>query len=243
MAESVAFSLLVLATIFAFLFGVDSATFTIINNCPYTIWPATLTGSGQQTPTGFELAQGASNSFDVAPQWSGRIWARTQCSTDQAGKFSCKTADCGSGQLACNGAGAIPPASLVEFTIGGWQNQDFYDVSLVDGFNLPVSVVPDNGNCKPTSCPVDVNAKCPPELAVPDSTGAVLGCKSACLAFNQPQYCCTGVYSTPATCPPTDYSRIFKGLCPEAYSYAFDDQTSTFTCATGQANYKITFCP
>ena len=35
------------------------------------------------------------------------------------GKFVCATADCASGVIECNGAGAIPPASLTEFTLRG----------------------------------------------------------------------------------------------------------------------------
>ncbi|KAJ4705015.1 Thaumatin [Melia azedarach] len=224
--------------------GSFSASFTFTNNCPFTVWPGTLTGGGQPqlATTGFELASKASSSVDNVPaSWSGRFWARTNCATDAAGKFSCSTADCGSGQLACNGAGAIPPASLIEFTLG---EQDFYDVSLVDGFNLPLSITPQggSGNCSSTSCPNNVNAVCPPELSVKGSGGGVIACKSACLAFNQPQYCCTGDFGTPEKCHPTNYSMIFKGQCPQAYSYAFDDKTSTFTC-TGGANYVVTFCP
>ena len=83
---------------------------------------------------------------------------------------------------------------------------------------------------------------CQIELAVKGPDGSVIACKSACLALNQPQYCCTGAFGTPATCPPTNYSMIFKNQCPQAYSYAYDDKTSTFTCPTG-ADYLITFCP
>jgi len=225
--------------------GDHSVTFTIKNNCPYTIWPGTLTGGGlpQLTSTGLELASGASSALDVSANWSGRMWARTQCS-DANGKFSCGTADCGSGQVTCNGAGAIPPASLVEFTLNGSGGQDFYDVSLVDGFNLPLSISPQGGSasCQSTSCPGNVNQVCPPELAVEGSDGSVIACKSACEAFNQPQYCCTEDFSTPDRCPPTQYSKVFKDQCPQAYSYAYDDKTSTFTCPTG-ANYLVTFCP
>ncbi|CAH9134567.1 unnamed protein product [Cuscuta epithymum] len=33
-------------------------------------------------------------------------------------------------------------------------------------------------------------------------------------------------------------------MCPQAYSYAYDDKTSTFTCPSGpNNNYLITFCP
>ncbi|GAV58933.1 Thaumatin domain-containing protein [Cephalotus follicularis] len=225
--------------------GVFSATVTITNNCPYTIWPGTLTGGGgnQLSTTGFELASGASNSFNVPPPFTGRFWARTQCST--FGAVTCATADCASGQVACNGAGAIPPASLAEFTIAPSGGQDFYDISLVDGYNIPLSIAPKGGSgptCTTTSCSADVNAVCPAELQVKGSDGRVIACKSACDAFSQPQYCCTGAYNTPATCPPTSYSNIFKQQCPQAYSYAYDDSTSTFSC-TGSPNYVITFCP
>lgn len=224
--------------------GAYSATFTFTNNCPFTIWPGTLSGGGtsQLTSTGFELASKASYTLDVPAQWSGRFWGRSQCSTDTNGKFTCATGDCGSGQIACNGAGGIPPVSLVEFTLAGFGGQDFYDVSLVDGFNLPVSITPQGGGCNTTSCPADVNKVCPEDLAVKGSDGSVIACKSACLALNQPQYCCSGSFASPDKCPPTSYSMIFKNQCPQAYSYAYDDKTSTFTCSGGP-NYLLTFCP
>ncbi|GKV46354.1 hypothetical protein SLEP1_g53339 [Rubroshorea leprosula] len=224
------------------LHGAQSSTFTFKNNCPVTVWPATLTGSGASlSSTGFELPTGASNSLNVIAPWSGRMWARSGC-TNSDGKFQCATGDCASGQVTCNGAGPIPPESLVEFSIAANGGQDFYDVSLVDGFNVPLSITPQGGDpgCNSTSCPMDINKVCPPELQV--VVGTVMGCKSACVAFNQPQYCCTGAYGSPETCPPTKYSQFFKSQCPQAYSYAFDDKTSTFTC-TGGANFLITFCP
>ena len=226
--------------------GVQSATFTIKNNCAFTIWPGTLTGGGkpQLSTTGFELAPTATQTLDAPAGWSGRFWARSGCSNDGNGKITCITADCGSGQVACNGAGAIPPASLVELTLAENGGKDFYDISLVDGFNLPVELAPQGGSgaCPSTSCPAHVNTVCPAELAVKGSDGSVVACKSACLALNQPQYCCTGDFGSPEKCPPTDYSKIFKTQCPQAYSYAYDDKSSTFTCEGG-ANYVITFCP
>ncbi|KAL5726597.1 Thaumatin-like protein 1 [Ranunculus cassubicifolius] len=226
--------------------GTYSATFTFKNNCPYTIWPATLTGGGRaQFPTtGFELGSGAAESRGAPDSWSGRFWARTGCTTNN-GRFTCSTADCGSGQIGCNGAGGTPPASLAEFTLNGNGNQDFYDISLVDGFNLPLSVTPQGGggsSCRQVSCQANVNAACPSELAVRGPGGSTIACKSACFAFNQPQYCCTGQFNSPNACQPTNYSKIFKNACPQAYSYAYDDSTSTFTCSVG-ANYLITFCP
>ncbi|XP_047979079.1 thaumatin-like protein 1 [Salvia hispanica] len=238
--ENKIFTFLLLA-ICCFSWVVDSAVFTVRNNCPFTIWPAAQTGAGSPVQTGFELSSQASRALTIPAPWSGRIWARFQCSN--SGRFTCEIADCNSSQIECNGAGGTPPATLVEFTLAGDQGKDFYDVSLVDGFNLPVTVTSAGGNCPTTSCLVDINNKgCPDELAVRVGNGGVVGCKSACLALNQPQYCCTGAYSSPATCKPTRYSQIFKSQCPEAYSYAYDDQTSLLTCPTGN-DYLITFCP
>ncbi|CAN1307948.1 Thaumatin-like protein 1a [Linum perenne] len=241
---------LLLALAIFFISGAQSTTLTFTNNCPFTIWPGTLTGgaSPQLSTTGFELTSKATFRLDgVPPSWSsGRLWARTHCTTDSAGKFTCLTGDCASGQKQCNGAGAIPPVTLVEFTLNGHGGLDYYDVSLVDGFNLPVSIEPSGsanlGNCKTTSCPTNINTACPSQLAMKGGDGSVVACKSACLALNEPRYCCSGEFNTPDKCPPTEYSKAFKDKCPEAYSYAYDDLTSTFTCPTG-ISYVITFCP
>ncbi|KAJ4950580.1 hypothetical protein NE237_027412 [Protea cynaroides] len=222
--------------------GTHTATFTFKNNCGYTVWPGTLTGSGSQlSSTGFMLASGESSSLDAQAPWSGWFWGRTLC--DTSNNFKCATGDCGSSDISCNGAGGIPPASLVEFTLATNGGLDFYDVSLVDGFNLSISVTPDGGNsnCQSTSCPANVNSVCPPELSVKGSSGETIACKSACEVFSDPKYCCTGPYGSPSACQPTTYSMIFKNACPQAYSYAYDDKTSTFTCSG--ANYLITFCP
>ncbi|XP_009607714.1 thaumatin-like protein 1 [Nicotiana tabacum] len=217
--------------------GILGATFTFVNKCDKTVWPGIL-GTPKLDSTGFELTKGSSRSFQAPTGWSGRFWGRTGCNFDDSGSGTCATADCGSGQMECNGGGATPPATLAEFTLGSG-SQDFYDVSLVDGYNLPmmVEVSGGSGPCASTGCNVDLNQKCPTELRVEDG-GA---CRSACDAFRTPQYCCEGAYASPATCSPSVYSQMFKSACPKSYSYAYDDATSTFTCSN--ANYIITFCP
>lgn len=234
-----------LASFFFFLlhFGAEAATITVKNNCPRTIWPATLTsgpGQPQLSTTGFELAPGASKSFNIPAPYTGRVWARTGCSNN-GGRITCLTGDCGRG-LSCNGAGGVPPVTLAEFTIAPNGGQDFYDVSLVDGFNIPVSITTQGGTgpCRSSNCRANVNRVCPAELQV-KSGNEVIACKSACLAFNQPRYCCTGEFNDPNKCKPTKYSMIFENQCPEAYSYAYDDKNSTFTC-NNRPNYLITFC-
>ncbi|KOM54451.1 hypothetical protein LR48_Vigan10g034300 [Vigna angularis] len=100
----------------------------------------------------------------------------------------------------------------------------------------------DPRKCKSAGCIRDINTVCPAGLQVRSQDNKrVVACKSACMAFHLPNYCCTGAYANPQTCGPTKYSRIFKNACPKAYSYAYDDPTSLFTCSN--VNYLITFCP
>ncbi|KAK7382947.1 hypothetical protein VNO78_28611 [Psophocarpus tetragonolobus] len=227
--------------------GVISTTFTLVNKCDYTVWPGILSNAGVPplSTTGFVLQSGDSSTITAPTSWGGRFWGRTLCSQDSTGKFSCVTGDCGSGKLECSGNGATPPATLAEFTLDGAGGLDFFDVSLVDGYNVPMLVVPQGGSgekCTATGCVGDLNGACPSELKVTSADGREsVACKSACEAFNSPQYCCRGAYGTPDTCKPSSYSQIFKNACPRAYSYAYDDKTSTFTCAS--ADYSITFCP
>jgi hypothetical protein len=67
-------------------------------------------------------------------------------------------------------------------------------------------------------------------------------CLSACAKTNAPSDCCTGSYDDPNACKPGLYSSQAKAVCPDAYSFAFDDQTSTFVIPTG-GGFEITFCP
>jgi Thaumatin family len=53
----------------------------------------------------------------------------------------------------------LPPATLFEITLGKGTDEDFYDVSLVDGYNLPVVVIPrvEHSACNATGCIADLN--------------------------------------------------------------------------------------
>ncbi|XP_062195962.1 pathogenesis-related thaumatin-like protein 3.5 [Phragmites australis] len=221
-----------------------TCTFTISNYCSQPIWPGTLAGAGtpQLSTTGLRLDPGQTVQVPAPTGWSGRMWARTGCVFDASGMGACQTGDCG-GRMECAGTGATPPATLFEITLGkGAADLDYYDVSLVDGYNLPVVAVPrerQGGGCNATGCTADLNRSCPKELQV-DNGGGTVACRSACEAFGQDRYCCSGAYATPTTCHPTAYSSIFKSACPRAYSYAYDDGSSIFTCNT--ADYTIAFC-
>lgn len=92
----------------------------------------------------------------------------------------------------------------------------------------------DQYSCRRAACDYYINDDCPDELRLIGSSGWTIGCKSACLAFDTDQYCCRGVHGVPENCRATDwpvnYPAFFKARCPDAYSYAYDDTTSTFTC-------------
>ncbi|KAJ3825796.1 thaumatin [Lentinula raphanica] len=236
----------------------SARTFTVFNGCPFTMWPAMFTGVGTAPDfaTGWEAAEFTSVTFTVPDNWqAGRIWGRRDCDfTTNPGPNSCLDGGCNGG-LVCDpvtGTG-VPPATLAEFTLSTNPSiPDNYDVSLVDGYNLPMSVTT-NVNCPVASCPVDLGPNCPAPLIGPfDSTAFPVGCKSACDAnldgnpANSPN-CCSGQFNTPATCPSSvAYDHLTEDNCPDSYAYAFDESSGTalWTCdSTLSADYTVTFCP
>jgi hypothetical protein len=182
--------------------------------------------------------------------------------------------------------------------------QTFYDISLVDGYNVPVGIIylgnssgssnssdyppnltnpvcigtaallTDPGNApdiyfgsNSTSYPLplehevsqqDVQEWCPWDLQQnpPQKPGDGVypypddniqrplfnPCYSACAKWQSPQYCCTGKYNSPSSCSPSYYSTQAKMVCPDAYSYAYDDSTSTFGIPSG-GGFEVVFCP
>ncbi|XP_056174107.1 protein P21-like [Syzygium oleosum] len=203
----------------------QAARFDITNNCPYTVWAAAVPGGGRQ------LDRGQTWPLDVAAGTTeARIWARTNCRFDGSGRGSCETGDCG-GLLQCQAYG-VSPNTLAEFALNQYMNMDFIDMSLIEGFNVPMEFSSTSGGCnRVIKCTADIIGQCPAALKV---TG---GCNGPCPIFKTDQYCCNS-----GSCGPTDYSRYFKDRCPDAYSYPKDDATSVFTCPGG-TNYKVVFCP
>ncbi|KAL2198453.1 thaumatin, partial [Corynascus similis CBS 632.67] len=283
----------------------------VANRCGESIWPGIVTQNGIGPGTGgFELTPGTSRTMFVSPDWAGRIWGRTNCSFNADGSgpntysgvdgygAACVTGDC-LGKLDCPSAGRVP-ATLAEFTLqgGSAHNQTFYDISLVDGYNLPLAIIyhpdpstswipPNLTNCaciasagyiSPYSFPdftsLNTNATYPmpyestqtnetlqtwcPHSSSPffssvqqDSTkpesfdsAAILplpppqACLSACSRTHASADCCTGPhYGSPGACEPGPYARRAKRVCPDAYSFPFDDAAGTF------AGWEVRFCP
>jgi Thaumatin family len=222
-------------------------TITLVNHTEETIWPAATPGSisGQ---TGWTLLPGASLSFRVPKGWNARLWGRTGCHFGSAGEGGCRTGDC-DGRYECKGWGTIP-ATLAEYDMNSFDGLDFYDVSMVDGSNLPMYINVTHGEadrkvnaegCLDGKCTTEVH--CPAALRVPRGSSEPVGCISPCARFGTDRYCCAGPYAEgcdPATTWPIDYAKVFKRAEPYAYSWSGDDRTSVFTCK-GDCDYRIVF--
>ena len=196
---------------------INGATFTIINQCSDTLWPAAVPSGG-----GTQLNSGQTWTIDVpAGTTGGRVWARTGCSFDASGNGHCQTGDCG-GKLSCTAYGSAPN-TLAEFSLNQYSNLDFFDISVIDGYNVGLDFSPASGSsssCHGIRCASDsIITQCPSELKADG------GCNNACTVFKTDEYCCNS-----GSCGETNYSKFFKNICPDAYSYPKDDQTSTFTC-------------
>ncbi len=126
-------------------FGTDGTA------CYWTL-PAPMPGGS------FELAQGDEAVFTLAvnggQMFAGRIYGQTGCTSTvgnctqaQCGA-NCETAPCNtdsSREMPCaTGTGPIGAISLAEFTLSN-ASVDFYDVSYVGGFNIPIEIRPTNG--------------------------------------------------------------------------------------------------
>jgi hypothetical protein len=218
---------------------------TFVNRTSHTIWVAgwQQTAKPALSRTGWVLPAGQQVGIVVPDKWNGRFWGRTGCTFDSAGKGHCVTGDC-DGEFQCHGYGSLP-ATLAEYNLNAWSGLDFYDVSMVDGSNLPMWINHTGGTkdaisangCATSGCTTAV--KCPAALRV---TGGA--CLSPCAKIGGDAYCCQGSWAPRSACDPTkwpvDYAKVFKTAEPFAYSYVDDDATSTFTC-TGRCDYRITF--
>ncbi|KAJ0802372.1 putative glucan endo-1,3-beta-D-glucosidase [Helianthus annuus] len=224
--------------------GASGATISVINDCGFTVWPGIsgihdkpeISRSPALNITGFELAQGKSQTLQTPEEWHGQIWGRTGCPFNESGHLSCKTGDCGSGEMECNGRSATSPVTLAEFKATRFIDY-YYDVSLIKGYNLPMTMEATGGSvnsllsCMKTGCVGDLNKRCPTELLLEGGGG----CQSPCQVSDKLEYCC----NSPFSCKPTPYSRLFNSACPRSYSVGFFH--AYYWCDS--ANYTVRFCP
>ncbi|MDB5048742.1 MAG: thaumatin-like protein [Fibrobacteres bacterium] len=215
-------------------YGMGTRHLIIRNHLPKDLYIDVLSGGNSLLKSDeFMLPAGGDTVYEVPNVWrASRLWGRTEKA--QTG-----------------------PSTLVEWTMG---KRDWYDISLVDGYNLPVTVAPVPGTyakidandplqCGTVSCAEDLLPDCPPELQKKDALGQVVQCLSACSKYNKDEYCCRGIYDSAQICRPEtwemNYPATFKAACPTAVTYAFDDSLNTFICPSGSEevgpDYEIGF--
>jgi len=174
----------------------------------------------------------------------GRAFGRTGCVDD-----------------VCESNGNQGRGTLVQFTLS--DGFDLYDVSLVDGFNLPMAMIPvgstappEGDDCHPASCAADLNVVCPEGMVRTNEAGEIAYCTSACGACSacpscvdcgdladpvcdpctlMADLCCTG-----QACEANETTMLWKSLCPDAITYA--GEGTSFTC-NQRLDYDIVFCP
>ena len=124
-----------------FIFNTAQArVFKIVNNCSQNVWYGLLGPANSPKPNDgdYLITPGGSKTLTIPTGvWPSVVIAgRTGC---EGG--SCKTADCGGGTGGCT-HGFAQPATQAEFTMNS-NGVDTYDVEVINGINLPISVTPD----------------------------------------------------------------------------------------------------
>lgn len=137
------------------------------------------------------------------------------------------------------------PATLAQFSIHhGNRDHSAYGVSLVDGFNLPMTITPHEGKgvCPVVGCKANLLQNCPKPLEFRGlhGNGPIVGCKSGCLAFNTDEFCCRNQYNSAKTCHGNTYSQYFKHACPATFTYAHD--TSLMHDCAAPRELKVILC-
>jgi hypothetical protein len=151
------------------------------------------------------------------------------------------------GSTGCVGNTCDPiPHTLIEMNLGAAAGAlDWYDLSHVDGANLPLGFYLVKGsftppttqnecNCLDRECRVDIkNTTCIERNKLRDKNGKVFACAAECRVdpAGNPDHdiaCCVNAASVPEKCLPSappiqrDF-QMFRFPCPQAYSYPYDE--------------------
>ena len=178
----------------------QTARLRVVSRCTKPIWIAHSTNlAGDQD---VELSAGEYHDYDIpaAGLASTRFWPKLGC--DATG-HACTVGDNGEGGGApCGATGCEPPFdSKFEATFAGTGSSDqtWYDLSLVDGYTLPLAVRPlgagaGDGTCVASDCSSLTLDVCPAseqdglDLRVTDPAdpSTTIACLSPCKAWNYP---------------------------------------------------------
>ena len=161
---------------------------SVVNNCPYSVWLATTPNFGiDPLPDGVvRLNNGERHIYQISDRgWAGRFWPKINC--DGSGE----ACEFGQSSPPCPANGCQPPADTkIEFNFppAPYTDASWYDISLVDGYSLPMTISPrgiNEGGCVFTDCAMSLD-DCPQnegngigDLRV-FSNGRVVACLSPC---------------------------------------------------------------
>jgi hypothetical protein len=231
---------------------------TVTNKCAFTVWLATTPNFQiPPLPDGeVRLDTGNRYVYSIANAgWAGRFWPKYGC--DDAGT------NCLFGQSSapCPSDGCQPPADTkIEFNFPPQPptSDSWYDISLVDGYSLPMEIIPrgiNQGSCIATNCAMSLD-DCPQDetTGLGDlrviKNGQTVACLAPCKKWNYPppygfgfsetvdpgvMFCCPTPPVSPLECRTgpviaTKYVNLIHASCPTAYSYAYDDEGGLHNC-------------
>ncbi|KAG9153488.1 hypothetical protein Leryth_018746, partial [Lithospermum erythrorhizon] len=182
---------------------------TITSNALFPIWPASC-----QTGPSWQLMV-VSTSIWKLHTVSSRAGQPNRCSFNSTHKPGCETGDCGGGQLECNGTIGLHSSCGGILIQIDKSKPNFYDVSLVDGFDSPCFR---NRNLQYKGKLWHAKVLAWLSILIPFVAWANLEprvSKQVCV-----QRCLT---------------------CPSYFSYAYDSSNPLVACSSD--DYIITFCP
>lgn len=249
---------------------VTQRSLTVANECTAPIWLVLQPNRGGSSLAAepVRLAPATKQAFGIADRgWAGRLWAKTGC--DAAGR------NCQAGEAVepCPANGCQPPADTkveIFFPDNSGPDRAFYDVSLVDGYSLPVAVVPNGaatGRCQPIRCEPSL-ADCPAEeiAGLGDlrvrSGDITVQCLSPSKRWNWPTplglgrpeqeplglaVCCPTPPVSARDCREgvisrTHFLHTVRRGCPGAYAFAYDDDVGLHNCQA-HTSFTVRFCP
>jgi len=120
--------------------------------------------------------------------------------------------------------------SLAEFTFNtDFHDFDWYNISYVDAFNLPLQIVPiARPKCDTLTCARDWLSVCPPVGRYEDANGEVVAC-----------------VSPDRNDPGSPVAQLFE-TCDDGYAWSGDDQNGSDPSpvrACAAEDFRVVFCP
>lgn len=215
---------------------------------------------------GYTHVAGIENSAKISPLQSRRF-PMNATGAAYYPKFGCNA----SGKSCASGDGGSKPRTLFEFTWPAYGDGDAYDMSLVDGWNLPfklkmVGCQTTNPLSLPKSSEIDCSTLTMADCPTSEILGGVpynlsqpasgqRGCMAPCFQqqFSQvsatsakaEQYCCQNSYASPkcrnGDILRTQWFKRMRAKCRRAYLYPLDDPEGNQGCASPHRSYHLTF--